>query len=296
MLCERSSTVAMSPIVAVVVGVVLGFGGALTHAAETARATETHAPETVGAAAAFDRTHAAWTALLARHVGWNDAGTATTVDYAGFGRDRAALDAYTDGLAAVAERDFAAWPAADRLAFLVNAYNAHTIALVLTRHPDLASIKDLGGFFASPWKQRVAPLLGATRTLDEIEHRMIRGGVGAAEPRVHFALNCASIGCPALRPEAYRGADLEAQLADQTRRFLSDRTRNRYDPARDRLEVSKIFEWYGDDFAEAAGSVPRWLASFARELADDPEARERIAAARLVFLDYDWRLNDVRTR
>ena len=97
---------------------------------------------------------------------------------------------------------------ADRLAFLVNAYNAHTIALVLTRYPDLASIKDLGGWITSPWKQKFFELLGESRSLDDVEHRMIRGGVGAREPRVHFALNCASIGCPALRPEAYRGASV----------------------------------------------------------------------------------------
>jgi hypothetical protein len=243
---------------------------------------------------AFDRTHAAWTALLAAHVRWNAAGTASAVDYAGFVRDRAALDAYRSALAGVAEEDFAAWPAADQLAFLINAYNANTIALVLGRYPDLTSIKDLGGFLTSPWKQRFVELRGGTRTLDEIEHEMIRGGVGASEPRVHFALNCASIGCPALRPEAYRGDALDAQLADQARRFLADRSRNRYAAAADRLEVSKIFDWYGRDFERAAGSVAKFLAPYAEQLADDAAVRKRIAAAAVpvAFLDYDWRLND----
>lgn len=244
--------------------------------------------------AAFDHSHAAWSALLEAHVRWNDAGTATTVDYRGFARDRAALDAYRATLAAVDERELAAWPAADRLAFLVDAYNANTIALVLTRHPDLASIKDLGGLFSSPWKRRFVELLGATRSLDEIEHGLIRDGVGRDEPRVHFALNCASIGCPALRPEAYRGDHLEAQLADQAHRFLSDRTRNRYDAASGRLEVSKIFDWYAADFARAAGSVAGYLGRFAAELAADDAVRARIAAGSvpLTYLDYDWRLND----
>jgi hypothetical protein len=246
----------------------------------------------------FERSHAAWSALLARHVRWNEAGTASTVDYAGFARDRAALDAYRAALAAVGEPDFAAWPPADRLAFLINAYNANTIALVLTRYPELASIKDLGGFFTSPWKQRFVALLGATRTLDEIEHTLIRGGVGADEPGVHFALNCASIGCPALRPEAYRGDALEAQLADQTRRFLSDRSRNRYDAASGRLQVSKIFDWYGDDFARAAGSIGGFFGRHAAELSADETERRRIAAATVPigFLDYDWRLNDAGGR
>jgi hypothetical protein len=242
----------------------------------------------------FDRTHAAFTTLLARHVSWNAAGTASAVDYAGFARDRAALDAYRTALAGVGEADFAGWSEDDRLAFLVNAYNAHTIALVLTRYPDLASIKDLGGWVTSPWKQRFFELLGASRSLDDVEHRLIRGGVGAREPRVHFALNCASIGCPALRPEAYRGDALGGQLADQTRRFLSDRARNRVDAAARRLEVSKIFEWYGEDFVRAAGSVERFLAPYAALLTDDDGARAGVAAAAVpvVFLDYDWALND----
>lgn len=251
-------------------------------------------PTAAGAGAAFDRSHGAWTTLLAAHVQWNEAGTATSVDYAGCARDRAALDAYRAALAVVAEPDFAAWPAADRLAFLVNAYNANTIALVLTGYPGLASIKDLGGWLSSPWKQSFVTLLGATRSLDDIEHGLIRGGVGADEPRVHFALNCASIGCPALRPEAYRGEMLEAQLADQAQRFLSDRTRNRWDAAAGRLQVSKIFDWYGKDFTRAAGSVAAFLGRYAERLSDEATVRAAIAAgtATVTFLDYDWRLND----
>jgi len=258
-------------------GSVLVLGAALTRAAES-----------------FDRSHAAWTGLLAAHVRWNDAGTATAVDYAGFARDRAALDAYRAALAAVTEADFATWPTADRLAFLVNAYNANTIALVLTRYPDLKSIKDLGGWITSPWKERFFELLGATRSLDDVEHGLIRGGIGKDEPRVHFALNCASIGCPALRPEAYRGDVIEEQLADQTKRFLSDHTRNRAAAGSGSLEVSQIFEWYGKDFERAAGSVAKFLAPYAAQLSDDAAVRARIADAALpvTFLAYDWRLND----
>jgi hypothetical protein len=253
---------------------------------------------TARAAEPFDRTHAAWSALLTAHVRWNDTGTASTVDYAGFACDRAALDGYRAALAEVGEPDFAAWPAADRLAFLTNAYNANTVALVLTRYPDLASIKDLGGLFSSPWKQRFIALLGAKRSLDDIEQTMIRGGVGATEPRIHFALNCASIGCPALRPEAYRGDALEAQLADQAGRFLSDRSRNRHDAASDRLQVSKIFEWYAGDFERAAGSVAAFLGRYATQLSADEAVRRRSAAATVAveFLDYNWRLNDVDRR
>jgi hypothetical protein len=250
------------------------------------------APENTSARA-FDRAHAAWTALLEAHVRWNANGTATTVDYAGFARDGAALAAYTDALARVTPAEFDALDGDARLAFLINAYNAQTVALILTRYPDLESIKDLGGVFSSPWKQRFFTLLGARRSLDDVEHGLIRGAPGFAEPRIHFAVNCASVGCPALRPEAYVGERLDAQLEDQAVRFLRDRTRNRYDAASGTLAVSKIFDWYGDDFAP---DVATFLARYADALADDADARERIRAKTVdvEFLDYDWRLNGRR--
>jgi hypothetical protein len=229
-------------------------------------------------------------------VHWNTEGTATTVDYAGFARDRAALKAYLAALSAVPRADFDAWPKAERTAFLVNAYNAYTVELILSAWPDLASIKDLGSLLRSPWKQRFFVLLGAQRHLDDVEHGLLRGAPDFDEPRIHFAVNCASIGCPALRPEAYTAAALEAQLDDQTRRFLRDRTRNRYDAATATLAVSPIFDWYEDDFARASGSVEAWLARYAGELADLPEARGRIGrgAVSLDFTDYDWALNAAR--
>lgn len=244
--------------------------------------------------ASADHGDAAWTALLARHVHWNEAGTATAVDYDGFARDRAALDAYLAALAAVPVADFERWPRAERMAFLINAYNAATVALVLDHEPGLASIKDIGGWFSSPWKQRYVDLFGATRTLDEIEHELLRGAPDFDEPRIHFAVNCASIGCPALRPEAYAGDRLAAQLDDQTRRFLRDRTRNRVlqrDPLR--VGVSSIFDWYGDDF-DSAGGVHGFLARYpeALDLAPAEAAMLRAGDARIEFLDYDWTLND----
>ncbi|HET9483817.1 MAG TPA: DUF547 domain-containing protein [Xanthomonadales bacterium] len=228
----------------------------------------------------FDHSHAAWTQLLAQHVAWNADGTATSVDYAGFARDRAALDAYRDELASVTRSDFDAWDRNAKLAFLINAYNAHTVALILTKYPELESIKDLGGVFSPPWKQRFFTLLGEERHLDDVEHGLIRGAPGYDEPRIHFAVNCASIGCPALRPEAYVGATLDAQLDDQTKRFLRDPTRNRYDAASTTLYVSKIFDWYEADFTPSvAVFVARHVDGFA---ADSVE---------IEYLDYDWRLN-----
>jgi hypothetical protein len=243
----------------------------------------------------YDASHAAWNRLLSAHVGWNAAGTATTVDYPGFARDAVALNDYLHSLGTVSQARFRTWPQAERQAFLINAYNAATVQLVLTRYPKLRSIKELGGLFGSPWKQAFVPLLGKTRSLDDIEHNLLRGAPDYDDPRIHFAVNCASLGCPALRPEAYVGARLDAQLEDQTRRFLRDRSRNRYDGASD-LQVSKIFAWYGADFGAGQRGVRTFLARHADALGLDASAAKRLQRGdiALSFLDYDWRLNQPR--
>jgi hypothetical protein len=243
------------------------------------------------ASAELDRAHAAWSALLARHVKRLDArGTASRVDYAGFARDRAGLRAVLDGFAHVTPAELAALPRADQMALWINAYNAGTVELILSEYPRHASIKDYGSLLRSAWQKPFVRLLGETLTLDQIEHERLRGKRGYGDARVHFAVNCASIGCPMLREEAYVGARLEAQLEEQTRRFLSDRARNRFDAERG-LALSPIFDWYGSDFA--GGDLARFLAPYAAALGATPA---QLADARVEFLDYDWRLNDVKAR
>lgn len=242
----------------------------------------------------FDHGHAVWDGLLRKYVAWVDGGHASRVDYRALAVDHAHLRAYLVGVSAVSRRDFDTWSRERRLAFLINAYNAFTVELVLTRYPDLASIRDLGSLLRSPWKKRFIALFGGEVSLDDIEHGLIRARGVFDEPRIHMAVNCASIGCPALRPEAFIAERLEAQLEDGVGRFLSDRTRNRADAKG--LHVSKIFDWYGADFAAKAGSVARWLAPYAESLSDDARTREALRAARLDpdFLDYDWSLNVAR--
>jgi hypothetical protein len=250
-----------------------------------------------GGAQAFDHGYAAWDALLKTHVRWLPDARQSRVDYAGFARERAALRRVLDSFSAVPVAEFERWPAAQRMAFLINAYNAFTVELILTRYPDLASIKDLGSLFRSPWKIEFFSLLGAKRHLDWIEHEQLRPRY--ADPRVHAAVNCASIGCPALRPEAFTAARLEPQLEDGMQRFLGDRTRNR---VRDgRLEVNPIFKWYREDFEKGHQGFSRLEDVFARhavQLSDRPDeqARLRERALPVAFLDYDWSLNDLATR
>ncbi len=237
-----------------------------------------------------------WAALLAGNVHWNAAGTATTVDYAGFARDRAQLDRYLQHVAAVRNGAFQSWPKAEREAFLINAYNAATVQLVLSRYPGIESIKDLGNLLRSPWKRSFVDILGKRRSLDDIEHELLRGAPDFNDPRIHFAINCASIGCPALRPEPYTGARLDAQLDDQTRRFLRDRSRNRYDSAKQTMRVSRIFDWYADDFTAHAGGVGVFLSHYGKALDIDASTvlRLRNGGIAIEYLDYDWSLNGVR--
>ena len=241
------------------------------------------------AAQALDPSHAQWSDLLKKHVVLLDGGKASRVDYAGMARDRKLLEGYLKDLSEVTGGEFEAWPRARQMAFLINAYNAFTVEKILTRYPDIRSIWDFGKLFGNPFKDRFFGLLGEKRSLDAVEHELLRKRY--RDPRVHYALNCASVGCPMLREEAYVGERLEAQLDEQARRFLSDRSRNRVRD--DRLEVSRIFDWYKEDFEPRE----RYFARYAAVLADDPEQRRLLqeGKATLSFLDYDWSLNDSRS-
>lgn len=254
----------------------------------------------------FDHGHKAWTVLLAKHVVLISDGKASQLDYAGMAKDRAALKTYLQTLSGVPEAEFNGWPKPQRMAFLINAYNAFTVEKILTRYPDIGSIWDFGKIFGNPFKDEFFTLFGRPFTLDAIEHETLRKPGAYDEPRVHFAVNCASIGCPMLREEAYVAARLDAQLEAQTVRFLSDRSRNRYDASGERLEVSKIFDWFKEDWqsgyrgfdgkAPPISSREAYFARYAKLLADAPGARARIAGGKLPidFLEYDWSLNAVK--
>lgn len=247
--------------------------------------------------AQFDHSHKAWDDLLKKHVKYVQDGNASKVDYAGFAKDRAALKAVLDGYSKVSKADFDKWPKPQQQAFLINAYNAFTVELILTKYPDLKSIRDLGSFVSKPWSKKFFTLFGQESYLDQIEHEMLRKEGVYDDPRVHVAVVCASIGCPMLRNEAFTADRLDAQLDDGMKRFLSDNTRNRYNPATKKLEISKIFDWYGKDFEKGHkgfSSVKATMAKYADQLAQAPADRAlvREQKADIAFLDYDWSLND----
>ncbi len=250
---------------------------------------------TPSTALAGDFDHASWNLLLQAHVKPVGGGEATEVDYRGLQVERPILQAYLQTLTSVDEQVFNLWDTSVQLAFLINAYNAWTVELILTRYPDLESIKDLGSFLQSPWKKKFIPLLGKTRSLDDIEHGLIRESGRYNDPRIHFAVNCASVGCPALRAEAYRSDNLEQQLQEAETLFLSDRSRNRV--MNGVFEVSSIFKWYGDDFRKGwlgVESLEQYLVSHAEKMGLIVHTGDEVkkGTLKIKYLKYDWNLND----
>jgi hypothetical protein len=250
-------------------------------------------------AQSFDHIHSAWAELLRKHVVLLDGGRASQLRYSAMTSNRPALKNYLATLSAITQAQFDGFDKPQQMAFLINAYNAFTVELVLTQYPKLSSIKDLGSIFKSPWKLEFVPLLGDMLSLDAIEHGVLRARGRFDDPRVHFAVNCASVGCPALREEAFVAERLDAQLEAQTRRFMSDRSRNRWSAQKQGLEISKIFDWYGEDFRlghKGIATLAGFCARYADQLADTAPERERIRsqAVDIAYLPYDWKLNDVR--
>ncbi|MDH4026026.1 MAG: DUF547 domain-containing protein [Desulfuromonadales bacterium] len=247
----------------------------------------------------FDHEHATWNLLVKNNVHWNLNRTASLVNYAGFQKTHDFLKRYLFSLSAVTRTEFDTFRREQQLAFLINAYNAFTVELILTEYPEVTSIKELGSLFSSPWKRKFFLLLGESQNLDGIEHELIRGSGRYDEPLIHFAVNCASIGCPALLDEAFVAEKLDQQLLESTERFLSDRSRNRFDARTGTLEISSIFDWYAEDFSKGwrgYDSLHDFFRTHADWITDDAESVENLieAALRIEFLDYDWSLNTLR--
>lgn len=217
-----------------------------------------------------------YSGLLAAHV------RNGSVEYGGLKKQEKQVQAILDSMAAI---DPTTLSVADQKAYYINAYNLWTIELVLEHWPGIHSIKEAGSFIRSPWKRNFVRLHGDVISLDDIEHGILRRRF--PDPRVHFALNCASRSCPPLAEKPYRGEDLDAQLEDRTASFINNPANifvSKY-----RLHVSKIFDWYSDDFGGEDGV---W--TFIRHYAGPQLAASlnTVTDRRLLFTDYDWSLND----
>ncbi len=168
----------------------------------------------------------------------------------------------------------------EKLTFWINTYNVMAVKMVLD-HTSVKSIKDAGSLFSSVWKKKVGKVGGRDVTLHEIEHEILRP---MGDPRIHVAIVCASVSCPDLRPEAYQVDQLSKQLDDQMRLFLANPTKGLRVSGKD-VAVSKIFDWFEDDFA-SKGGVTRFLYPYAPK-----SARPVLKNASLDYLDYNWNLN-----
>ncbi len=213
--------------------------------------------------------------------------TRATDDVAGVRVDYARLRTAPEWprlLASLAAVDLAALTEAERFALWINAYNVLAIDVV-RRHWPLESIRDVGSLWSPVWKREAGVVAGRTVTLHEIEHEILRP---LGDPRIHGAIVCASTSCPSLRRESFRAARLDAQLDDTLRGWLANPQKGAR-VAADGVRVSKIFDWFEEDFA-AGGGV---LAFVRRYLADDARAALDALGPSpgLSYFDDDWNVN-----
>jgi len=244
--------------------------------------SRTKSPATYSVSASvsnIDQSHTAFTRILEKHV------KGELVDYAGLKKNPAPLNAYLDTLASVPESAFKKWNREQQMAFLINLHNAATLKLVIEHYP-VKSIKKIGGLFKGPWKLPVVKVFGKIETLDHIEHDLLRPTY--KDPRVHFAVNCASIGCPSLRPEAFQAAKLDAQLHEQGRVFLQSQSKNRLDTKTKILYLSPLFDWFEKDFTAKSGTVEKFVAPYFNQ--KDRQVIQR-GGLSIKTTDYDWNLN-----
>ena len=231
--------------------------------------------------AEFDHAHAIFGRVLEKNA------KNGLVNYRALKTDPRDLDSYLAALDAVEERDFKQWAEASQLAFLINLYNASVLKLIVDHYP-VKSIRKIGGWFGQPWDVEVVPYFGSIATLGYLEHEILRKNY--REPRIHFALVCAALGCPGLRPEPFIPEALDRQLDEQGRKFLGDPRKNRLDVKTRTAHLSPIFKWFAADFERQSGSVLKFIRPcFA------PEIQSALAQGnwKVRYTDYDWSLNDL---
>ena len=221
--------------------------------------------------------HEIWDNLLKLHV--RDG----LADYQGFIQDSVLLTSYLKLLSSNAP-DQKAWSKNEQLAYWINAYNAFTVKLIMDHYPT-NSIRDLKTMnipgVSTIWHRKFFKIGEVDTSLDEIEHKILRKQFD--EPRIHFAINCASISCPVLRAEAYSPKNIESQLYEQAVLFINDPDRNRI--STNEIELSKIFSWFKSDFTNE-GSLIEYINQYSKIQIDKD--------ANLTYLNYDWRLNETK--
>jgi len=220
------------------------------------------------------------------------------VDYAGLASNRTDLDTFVHLLARLDPPATARWSQAQQMAMWINAYNALTLKAVVDHYP-VESIKDIGSVFKSVWDKLTFDVMGRKVTLSHIEHEILRKQF--SDPRIHLAINCASVGCPPLAREPFRADALDEQFAKQAEQFLSDPAKFRIRRSANTVHLSPIFKWFGMDFVPAYGSRKVRPGIGAREnaalnytadhVSTDDRAYLETGRFKVKYLDYDWGLN-----
>lgn len=214
--------------------------------------------------------HNDWDILLKKYVDKNG-----NVNYKDWANNKEPLKKYLTYLSANEPQD--SWPTAELLAYYINTYNAYTVDLILDNYP-LKSIKDISG----PWTKAIIPIGNKKISLGGLENSILRK---MNEPRIHFAINCASISCPKLLNEAYFPETLEAQLDLVTRQFINS---DKNEISANQLKLSNIFNWYEKDFIfENSPNLVAYIQKYThKKMLINPEAT-------VTFLEYNWNLNEV---
>ena len=252
----------------------------------------------------FDHTHSDFDSLLKSYV--HD----SRVDYQGIIKSSDKLDTYLRQLGSVSETSYESWSEEQKLAFWINAYNAFTIKAIVDNYPIKRGLTLKGLFVPSNsilqipgvWSNLKFRAVGRLVTLEEIEHKILRKQFN--EPRIHFAINCASKGCPNLRSEAYRPDIVYQQLESQAIDFINDPVKGVYiDDEKNKVKISKIFKWFGDDFINNYGNTELFSNRNEKDRAVlnvvlrylQSEAQRNFLLKnnfKISYLGYDWSLND----
>jgi hypothetical protein len=233
------------------------------------------------------QTHQTFTDLLKKYV------INGLVDYKNLKNDKQ-LDKY---LSQLSETNLDKLTREEKFAFWINAYNAFTLQVVRDNYP-IESITDLhtGGKIIgyligkTVWDKQFITIHNKKYSLNDIEHNILRK---MNEPRIHFAIVCASISCPELRNEAFEADKIDAQLQEQAAKFLNDKSRNHFDVKNRKAYISEILNWFGDDFGKTDENILKFISKYIPENISS-DINKNLSKWDISFNDYDWNLNEIK--
>lgn len=277
-------TFSLTVVMAIALAVWTGTGSDTAHAGDTVWVGQ----NTSGRVSMDDVDHTPWNTLLKKHV--DDDGYVNYKAWHASSADRRALTGYLNSLSRVNPQTKAAKDA--KLAFWINAYNAVTVHGILREYPT-SSIRDhTARFFGyNIWKDLKLIVAGRGYSLEHIEHEILRK---MSEPRIHFAIVCASIGCPRLLNEAYTPDTVQAQLDANAKDFFKRKQNFQYDAGSRRFHLSSILSWFAEDFGSNQSAQLRTISKWLPDRASQSAAKSGTGS--ISYLDYNWKLNDQASR